>query len=189
MSSNPDFIKAFPDIRLYGEINDETIGSFLRQMEKLSEKKDSLILELSTPGGDPDAARRIGLEIEWLREEQRREIYFLGKTNVYSAGVTIMDAFPQKYRYLARDAVLLIHERRLEKQVDLTDKPLSACDILMRQIHAQIENAKRLQEEGFKRLASGSRLLSEDISQRARDNWYVPAQEALELGLIAGIVP
>lgn len=46
---------------------------------------------------------------------------------------------------------------------------------------------KRL-PEGFTELAEGSTLSAEEVSKRAADNWYVTASEALEHGLVAGLV-
>ena len=47
---------------------------------------------------------------------------FLGKTLVASAGVTVMAAFPKDKRWLTRDAALLIHGRRIVKDLHLVDR-------------------------------------------------------------------
>ena len=48
------------DIRLWGDIDNETVSSFLEQLDQALQKDGPLILELGTVGGEADAARRIG---------------------------------------------------------------------------------------------------------------------------------
>jgi hypothetical protein len=55
-----------------------------------------VVLELTTEGGDADGARRMALEIRLCREWHNRDTYFVGKTVVMSAGITIMAAFPRQ---------------------------------------------------------------------------------------------
>ena len=43
-------------------------------------------------------------------------------------------------------------------------------------------------DEGFRALAEGSRIDCETLKSRALGNYYVGAEEALELGLIAGLI-
>ena len=183
----PDFTSA-PDIRLFGEVNDDMVRDYYGQISLAIKRTGPLVFELATRGGDPDAARRIGMDIQQLGKEGHKEIYFLGKTIVYSAGVTLMGCFPKSLRYITKDTTLLIHERRLDKEVSLIDRPLSACAQIVQQLRAQIENSQRLEKEGFKRLAKGSEINAEDIGRRAKDNWYLSAQEAFELGLVAGLI-
>lgn len=66
---------------------------------------------MSTSGEDADIGRRLALEIRLLQQHGKGEVYFLGKSLVYSAGVTFMAAFPAAHRFLASDCALLIHER------------------------------------------------------------------------------
>ncbi|ESY81080.1 hypothetical protein X739_28145 [Mesorhizobium sp. LNHC220B00] len=72
-------------------------------------------MELNTQGRDAMApACRIPLELQLFQHHAGRPSACVGKTNVYSAGITILAAFRKEARYLTRDTVLLVHERRLE---------------------------------------------------------------------------
>jgi hypothetical protein len=42
--------------------------------------------------------------------------------------------------------------------------------------------------EGFANLVRGSQVSLEQVLEHAPNNWYVEAQEALDLGLIGGVV-
>lgn len=185
--SKPDFYKT-PDIRLNGEVNESMVRSFLEQLEQAHERDSPVILELTTTGGDAESGRRMALEIEISREKHGKDIYFLGKTAVYSAGVTFMSSFPQSHRFITHDTVLLIHERRMDKEVSLKEKPLQACRHILAQLNSQIEMAEILERENFERLAKDTKLTGEEIFQRSLKNWYVRADEALELKLVAGII-
>lgn len=177
-----------PDIRLFGDVNDDLFGSFRKQLDKGLKKEGPLIFELTTLGGDAETARRIVLDIQVCREQMKKEIYFLGKTVVYSAGMTILGAFPKQYRYLTRDTVLLIHERRLERKIDLDGQPLGACAEMVQRLSAQIRMAQELEAENFRRIAGGSAIDASEVAKRAAGNWYLRAAEALELGLVGGLV-
>jgi hypothetical protein len=71
-----------PDIRLLGDIDEQMIQSFLDQSAQL-EGDGPVVLELSSMGGEAESARRLAEEIHLLG--QAREVFFLGKTYVYSA--------------------------------------------------------------------------------------------------------
>jgi hypothetical protein len=73
----------------------------------------------------------------------------VGKTVVYSAGIPIFAAFPKSCRFLTEGAVLLVHERRLEKSLDLKG-PLKSCiQIVTEQLH-MLKTAERQEMEGFR---------------------------------------
>lgn len=175
-----------PNIRLYGPIEDDAVHHFLDQQAVL-EKDTPLVLELTTLGGDADAAKRIALEIRLCRKWAGRETYFIGKTAVMSAGITIMAAFPRENRYLTADTTLLIHERRIQKTLDLQG-PLRAMSQIVREMLAQLENGERLERRAFAELAEGSNIGADDLYRRAMDSCYLTADEALELGLIARVI-
>jgi ATP-dependent protease ClpP protease subunit len=122
-----------------------------------------------------------------LRKKLKREPFFLGKTVVMSAGVTIMGAFPNTHRHLTEDTVLLIHERRLQKTLELNG-PIKANIQIVREMMAQLESAERIERIGFEEIAAGSRLSADDLYRRATENCYLTAREALDLGLIAGVI-
>jgi ATP-dependent protease ClpP protease subunit len=175
-----------PNVRIYGPIDHQTVRDFLAQIERVSKSGAPLVLELTTEGGDADAARRLALELRLFRKRQQ-EIYFVGKTVVMSAGATIMAAFPRQHRYLAEDAVLLIHERRLQKSLDLNG-PIHADLQIVREMLAQLEMAQKLEKDGFAELAHGSKITGEELYERATTNLYLTARQALELELIRDVI-
>ena len=61
-----------------------------------------LVVTMTTLGGDPEVARAMGDDIRLMREFHGRDILFLGKVAVYSAGATFMSAFPVEHRFLTR---------------------------------------------------------------------------------------
>jgi ATP-dependent protease ClpP protease subunit len=175
-----------PNVRIYGPIDHDIARDFFAQIEQVSKSGAPLVLELTTEGGDADAARRIALELRLFRKRQQ-EIYFVGKTVVMSAGATIMAAFPRQHRYLTEDAVLLIHERRLQKSLDLNG-PVRADLQIVREMLAQLEMAAKLEKDGFAELAHGSKLTGEQLYERAKTNLYLTARQALELELIRDVI-
>lgn len=176
-----------PNIRLYGSIEPATVTHFLDQLAPLRAGREPIVLELTTEGGDAEAARRIALEIRLCRQWHKRETYFVGKTNVLSAGMTIMAAFPRNRRFVTADTVLLVHERRIQRTINLNG-PIRADMQMLREALAELESAQRLEQEGFADLAADSRLSTEELYRRAADNFYLSAQEAAALGLVAGII-
>lgn len=175
-------------ISLIGEVNDQMAGSLIDQLREVDPGEDPVTFEVTTLGGDPEMARRMILEVDLARERLKpRRLVFLGKTTVYSAGVTFMAAFPREDRYLTADATLLIHVRQLEKTVQLSG-PMRASLPRLRALCHEVETGKQLEEANFKRLIEGSRVSMDELLEKALYNWYVPAEEAVELGLVAGIV-
>jgi ATP-dependent protease ClpP protease subunit len=173
-----------PDVRLLGSIDEAMVQRFLDQSGAAQGDKP-LVLELSTMGGDAESARRLAEEIALLR--QAREVFFLGKTYVYSAGITVMAAVPASHRFVTPDTILLVHERRLERTVQLSGALRSAIAVA-RDLLAELEIGQVLERRGFEQLAAGSRLSADELLQRVLDkDWYLTAEEALELGLIGGI--
>lgn len=176
-----------PDIRLYGEVDDKMYEDFYQKLKDAEKKDGPIILCMTTPGGDADAARRMALEIRLTREVKKKEIYFLGKTIVYSAGIVLMAAFPKEYRFLTDDAVLLIHERRLKKEVTF-DGPMRNNIETAEELLAQFKNAQMIEKRDYDHLSRGSNMSAAEVIKKAMSNWYVTAQEAEDIGFIAGIV-
>ncbi|MDX6805689.1 peptidase S14 [Terrihabitans rhizophilus] len=174
-----------PNIRLFGSVDEAMLAKVLDGISALP-TDEPLVMDLTTMGGDADIGRRIALEVR-IVQDSGRPAYFLGKSSVFSAGVTIMGAFPASSRFLDRDCVLLIHERRIEKQIAFSG-PLRSNLQMAHEFIAQLESGIALQEVGFRELIRGTNLSMEELRSRvSTTNWYVPAAEALELGLVAGL--
>jgi ATP-dependent protease ClpP protease subunit len=172
-----------PDIRLLGNVDEAMLTSFLDQLRNATERPGHgrLIVEMTTAGGDADIGRRIGLEVE-LALAAGRDLVF-----VYSAGVTVMASFPQDRRFLTSDTMLLIHARQLETTLSLSG-PVSASEGRVKALLAQLQASRRLEQQGFAKLAEGAALSAEEIVRKAQTNWYLTAAEASSAGLIAGVL-
>jgi ATP-dependent protease ClpP protease subunit len=182
-----DALPAPADIMLTGEVNDQMVTAFLDQLEKAQGKDGDIVICCTTPGGDAEMVRRIELEIERLREAHKDHVYFLGKSVVYSAGVTIMAAFPVSHRYLTKDTVLLIHGRQLTKTVEL-DGPIRHSRPQIKSLLHQFDVGIKLEEAGFRKLIDGSDCKLEECIEKGSHNWYLTAEEALEMRLVRALV-
>jgi ATP-dependent Clp protease protease subunit len=178
---------AQPDIRLYGWVDDAMLMNCLAQFDGLITRPDPIVVQLTTLGGAADTGRRISREIGIRREALGRRVVFVGLTNVYSAGVTIMSGFRREDRFLSRNCSLLIHERQMDNTLHFMG-PLSAVRLLaLGKLH-EIEEGIALQNEGFRTLVEGSKVSFEEICRMAADTTYLSATEAFDRGLVAGLI-
>lgn len=175
-----------PNLRIHGLIDDTVVTKALDDLKTVRSGEDDLYVEIDTPGGDADGARRLALEFKLFLKHSGRNGYIIGKNTVYSAGVTVLAAFPKACRFLCPQAVLLIHERRLEKDLVLNG-PIRSCLQIVREQLALLETAERLENEGFADLVQGSRTSLEELRDHALTNCYLMAARALELGLVEDI--
>jgi ATP-dependent protease ClpP protease subunit len=177
-----------PNISLNGRISEEaTLPFFLDRLQSVRDAGEDLILELNTIGGDADAAARIALEIRLFIRHSGRRAFCVGKTVVYSAGVTILAAFPRSCRFLTEDAVLLVHERQLDKSLELKG-PIKACVQIVTEQLRMLETAQGQELAGFRALIEDSDLSLDELYAQASKSCYLAAREALGLGLIAEIL-
>lgn len=176
-----------PAILLAGQIDQAMYGAFREQLDK-APAEGLISLELSTLGGDPEIARMMGEDIRFHSEiEPRRRFVFLGKAAVYSAGVTLMSFYSRENRYLTRGTWLMIHERKLDEELRLVG-PLTSSIALVRAKLSEIEQSIQIQNEGFENLVRGSSVSLATVIEKAPENWYLSADEALRLGLIEGVL-
>jgi len=175
-----------PQISLIGDIDKFAVERFRDQLREAEKAGGDIALEITTEGGDAEMGRRIVLDIEAARSRLPGRFLFLGKTVVYSAGITIMSAFPCRDRWLAADAMLMIHGRKLEKTIALSG-PIRANVPMIEALLAQMRTAIGLEDSGFRRLIDGCDIGIDELREKAQRNWYLTAQEAAERGLVAGI--
>lgn len=176
-----------PDVRLFGAVDEKMLGEFFRQQADVPPDKP-VVIELSTSGGDADMGRRIGQEVRLWQEKEAREVFFLGKTFVFSAGVTVMAAVKRSHRFLTNDCELLVHERKMKKRIHL-EGALRGCRSAIQDVLAEIESGQRLEHEGFAQLVVGTKLTADDVASKVMNqDWYMTAHQALEMGLVAGVV-
>jgi ATP-dependent protease ClpP protease subunit len=175
-----------PQISLVGDIDKFSVRQFHDQLGPAEKAGGDIVLEVTTEGGDPEMARRIVLDIQAARARLAGRFLFLGKTVVYSAGATIMSAFPCGDRWLAADTMLMIHGRKLEKTIELSG-PIRTSVPMIEALLAQMQTAMAHEETGFRRLIDGCDIGLEEVRRKALHNWYIAADEAVKRGLVAGI--
>jgi len=176
-----------PSVLLAGTVDYDMYKRFREQLTK-APAAGLVVVELSTLGGDPEVARMMGEDIRFHSEiGPERRFVFLGKAAIYSAGATFMSFFSTGNRYLTRGTRVMIHERKIEKQLHVSG-PLTTCVSSVEALLNEIQHSIAIQNEGFENLIRGSRVTMEEVLRRAPANWYLEAREALDLGLIAGVI-
>jgi ATP-dependent protease ClpP protease subunit len=160
-----------PSLSINGLITADTVTFVLDRLQQVRSENSPLRVELNTQGGDADAARRIALELQLFQHHAGRPSACVGKTNVYSAGILILAAFPKEARYLTRDTILLVHQRRLETTLQLNG-PINRAGAI-----GTPEDRRELEQEGFAQFAKGSSLSVEELTRRAKTNCYLTAAE------------
>ena len=98
-----------------------------------------------------------------------------------------MSFFARENRYLTRGARLMIHERKLDKRLHING-PLTTCVATVTATLHEIEASIEIQNEGFENLIRGSNVTMEEVLRRAPGNWYIEAEEARSLGMVAGVL-
>ncbi|MBC9034155.1 ATP-dependent Clp protease proteolytic subunit [Sphingomonas sp. JC676] len=177
---------ATPHIHLHGPVDHAMYESFRQQLAD-APREGSLVVAISTLGGDPEVARLMGDELRLLREFKDREILFLGKVAVYSAGATFMSAFPVDKRFLTRGTRLMVHERIMDSTIQLSGPLKSLTATLKAKLH-EIEHSIQIEEEGFRDLVAGSKIDFDEVQTRAPSNWYIEAEEARDKGLVLDVI-
>lgn len=175
-----------PHIQLSGPVDQAMYQAFRTQLQA-APTAAPLVVAISTLGGDPEVARLMGDELRLLREYSGRETLFLGQVAVYSAGATFMSSFPVASRFLTRGTRLMVHERILNKTINLSG-PLRTCVAELKATLHEIEESVRIEEEGFRDIVAGSQVAFETLQEKAPNNWYIEAEEARSLGLILDII-
>lgn len=176
-----------PAIALSGVVDYDMYTKFKTQFDNAAGER-VVVVELSTLGGDPEVARMMGEDIRFASEmEPQRRFVFLGKAAIYSAGTTFMSFFARSNRYLTRGTRLMIHERKLSKQL-VIDGPLTTCIAVVQATLNEIECSIAIQNEGFENLVRDSRVTLQEVLEKAPSNWYLEAQQAKELGLVEEVL-
>ena len=188
MASDPNRypLLAQPHIRLVGPITDQTYATWRDQLAA-APADGPIVVTLTTLGGDPEIARVMADEVRLLCDYHGREMLFLGKVAVYSAGATFMAAFPVERRFLTKRTRLMLHERQISKNITL-DGPLRMVVASIKAALHEIEHSVAIEEEGFRDLVRGSRVTFEQLREKAPSNWYVEADEARDLGLVLDVI-
>ena len=176
-----------PAIALSGPVDYAMYQNFRSQLAAAPDG-GLVVCELSTLGGDPEVARMMGEDVRYHSDlAPDRRFVFLGKAAIYSAGTTFMSFFARANRYLTRGTRLMIHERKLSKQLTI-DGPLTTCVATVKAQLNEIEASIAIQNEGFANLVRDSSVTMDEVLEKAPANWYIEAQEAAALGLVEGVI-
>ena len=178
---------ASPGIRLYGTMDAAMYAEF---SEMLSEQAPGgpIVIALTTMDGDPEIARSMAEDIRLLRDRGRREIIFLGKTAVYSAGVLFMAAFPVGQRYLTRATKLLITENKRAQPIQLPGGSLRSVASQLEHARREIQREIDQEDDDFRAISEGSNVSVQELREKAPGDWHITASEAKAMGLIAEVV-
>lgn len=176
-----------PTVSLHGAVDDAMLAIWLDALNAARPGTGPLVLELGTTGGDAEVGRRMAEDVRLFRERTGRRALFLGRSTVYSAGVTIMAGFRREDRWLSRDTGLMIHGRKLQKPLNL-DGPLRTERPRVEAVLAEIDEGLRIERIGFEQLIEGSDVTLEELETRTIGDWYLTGQAALERRLIAGLI-
>lgn len=180
-----DFVS--PAVMLSGQVDYDMYGTFRKQFDAAVDKA-LVVVELSTLGGDPEVARMMGEDVRFASEmHPDRRFVFLGKAAIYSAGTTFMSFFARPNRYVTRGTRLMIHERKLSKELKING-PLTTCIATVKATLHEIESSIEIQNEGFANLIRDSKVTMAQVLEKAPYNWYIKANEAVALGLIEGVL-
>lgn len=177
---------AKPHIRLSGPVDQVMYASFRQQLDACP-GEGAIVLALTTLGGDPEVARTMADDIRLLEDHDGREMLFLGRVAVYSAGATFMAAFPVNRRFLTRHTRLMIHERTISKTINLNG-PLRMVVASIKAALHEVEHSILIEEEGFRDIVRDSSVDFEELREKAPANWYIEAQEARDLGLVLDVI-
>ena len=176
-----------PRILLAGAVDYAMYERFRDQLAE-APKTGLIVVELSTLGGDPEVARMMGEDIRFQSDANpSRRLVFLGKAAIYSAGATFMSFFAVENRYLTRGARVMIHERKMDQHLHVVG-PLTTCIASVKAMLNELEHSIAIQNEGFENLVRGSSVTMDEVLQRAPANWYIEAQDAKAMGLIADVI-
>ena len=176
-----------PAILLSGTVDYAMYNNFRAQLAS-APMEGLVVVVLSTLGGDPEVARMMGEDIRYHSEiEPQRRFVFLGKAAIYSAGTTFMSFFHRENRYLTRGTRLMIHERKMNKTLNI-EGPLTTCIASLEATLNEIRESITIQNEGFANLILGSNVTMEEVLQKAPSNWYIEAEVAEARGLIEAVL-
>ena len=177
---------ANPHIRLSGPVDQLMYTNFRQQLDACPEE-GTIVIALTTLGGAPEVARTMADDIRLLDEHDGREILFLGKVAVYSAGSTFMSAFPVEKRFLTKGTRLMLHERQMTSTLELSGPLKMLVATLKAKLH-EIETSVEIEEEGFRAIVAGSQVPFEELVEKAPANWYIGADEAKQRGLVLDVI-
>lgn len=168
-------------ITISGSIDASSASLFAREWHHLIKKNPECVtVQVQTEGGL--------IVFGWSIHEQLRLLAQLVKTNVlvtgpcYSAGVPIIMAVPRERRFATKGSEFMIHRARCINQHG---------SVITQESIEEEERANHHNEHFVQGLiAQNTAILPEDLQKliSSGQDYYLNTQQALELGIIGGIV-
>ena len=178
-----------PSITLAGKVEPPMVTELDKQIKAMMEKKpEKALVILTTTGGMSHYS--IGIYERLRLLQQVIDITLVGIGIVYSAGVTISMAFAKEKRWLTAESSMMFHQ----SQVDIapshasTSINLTARELLWAESASQLAHQRQRLEWIFDRISEGTGQKKKTIRKMAEAGTYFNAKEALDFGLIGGIL-
>ena len=159
-------------VRFLGQVNGNTTTAAVEKLVSFhrTDPECDITFVIDSSGGDIIAGFHLFDTLLWLRNEGHY-LRTLAVGHAASMGGVLLQA--GTYRIMAPQSSLLIHEAQFNTSGSFG------------QVEDQVEYVKKLQERILSILAERSALSRRQIKTRwARKNWWLMADEALELGFV-----
>ena len=186
---NVETLFNLPSITLAGKVEPPLVAELDKQIKAMMEKKpEKALVILTTTGGMTGYS--IGIYERLRLLQQVVDLTLVGIGIVNSAGVTISMAFPKEKRWLTSESSMMFHQ----SQVDIapshasTTINLTARELLWAESTSQLAHQRHNLEWIFDRIAKGTGQKKKTIRKMAAAGTYFNAREALDFGLIGGIL-
>lgn len=184
------------NLYFHKEVNSDTTAHFINELMKVHENLLSvesrqsrilqtychihqtsaykIILHLNTPGG----VCYDGFSLYSYIKNLNRPVEIVCSGLVASMGIPILLSVPLEYRTAYKDTTFMIHQ-----------VSSFACGMCA-DLDEQVDEAKRIHNQIFNIIAANTKISKEQLDEcyNNRKNWFMSADEALEVGLISKII-
>ena len=186
---NANDLFTLPSITLAGRVEPALVAVLDKQIKAMMEKKPEKALVILTTTGGMNAYS-IGIYERLRLLQQVVDLTLVGIGIVYSAGITISMAFPKEKRWLTAESSMMFHQTQVEITPSNTSTSinLTARELLLAESAVSLEHQRRNLEWIFDRIAKGTGQKEKTIKKMAESGTYFTAKEALDFGLIGGIL-
>ena len=175
-----------PRINLTGLVGVKMIDDLDRQVKIAGlVRGEPGIVTLMTEGGSVGYARGIYDELRLLRKAY--DLTLIARGMCISAGVTIAMAFPVENRLATRQTKFLIHEP------SSTLQPAISGSLSVREMQAAIFENDFADDHNeadavMRLIARGCQMPVRELRKQSRDGLYLKGQQAVDFGLVSGLV-
>lgn len=157
-------------------IEDVNADKYKKYFNGLTVSPFNITLHLNTPGGGCYAGFSLCDTISEISNERVIDIHASGE--VCSMGIPIMLSVPLEHRYASKNTTFMIHQVSGWACGKVADA------------EQDVEEMKRLHNRIWDIIAKNSKITKEQLTEcyDHKKDWFIDAEEALELGLISKIV-